>query len=89
MHHNKVELKARNVAQHSWEFRPILNGEQPEALAFEDYEDSEIALNDSGCIARAHPTAALSDSDPGLLNYRGLFWLLGTLDGLVSGFWTK
>ena len=84
MHHKEVELKARNVAKHSCEFRPILNGEQPEA-----FEDSEIALNDPGCIARANPTAALSDSDPGLLNYRGLFWLLGILDGLVSGFWTK
>ena len=60
MHHNEVELKARNVAQHSWESRPILNGEQPETV-----EDSEIALNNPGCIARAHPTAALSDSDPG------------------------
>ena len=84
MHHNEVELKARNVAQHSWEFRPIRNGEQPEA-----FEDSENALNDPGCIARAHLTAALSESDPGILNYCGLFWLLGTLDGLVSGFWTK
>ena len=59
MHHNEVELTARNVAQHSWESRLILNGEQPEA-----FEDSEVALNDPGCIARAHPTAALSDSDP-------------------------
>ena len=32
MHHNVVELKARNVAQHSWESMPILNGEQPEAV---------------------------------------------------------
>ena len=84
MHHNEVKLKARNVAQHSWEPRPILNGEQPEAV-----EDSEIALNDPGCIVRAHPTAALSDSDLGLLNYPRLFRLLGTLNGLVSGFWTK
>ena len=84
MHHNEVELKARNVAQHSWESRPIHNGEQPVAV-----EDSEIALNDPGCIARAHPTAALSDSDLGLLNYRGMFLLLHTLDGLVSGYWTK
>ena len=82
MHHNEVKLKALNVAQHSWESRPILNGEQPEAV-----EDSKIALNDPGCIVRAHPTAALSD--PGLLNYRRLFRLLGTLNGLVSGFWTK
>ena len=64
MHHNKVELKARNVTHHSWESMPILNGEQPEAV-----EDSEIVLNDLGCIARAHPKAALSDSDLGLLNY--------------------
>ena len=84
MHHNEVELKARNVAQHSWESRPILNEEKPEAV-----EDSKVALKDLGCIARAHPTAALSDSDSGLLNYRGLFWLLHTLHGLVSGFWTK
>ena len=84
MHHNEVELKARNVAQHSWESRPILNGEQPEAV-----EDSAIALNGPGCIARAHPTAALSDSDLGFLNYHGLFWLLRTLDDLVSVFLTK
>ena len=77
-------MKARNIAQYSWESRPILNGEQPEAV-----EDSEAALNDPRCIARAHPTAALSDSDPGLLNYRGSFWLVHTLDGLVSGYWTK
>ena len=70
MHHNEVKLKACNVAQHSWESRPILNGEQPEAV-----EDSKIALNDPGCIVRAHPTAALSDSDLGLLNYRRLFRL--------------
>ena len=56
MHHNEVELKARNVANHSWENEPILNGEQPEAV-----EDSEIALNDAVCIARAHPTVALLD----------------------------
>ena len=81
MHHNVVELKARNVAQHSWESMPILNGEQPEAV-----KDSEVALNDPGCIARAHPTAALSDSDLCLLNYHGLFWLQHTLGGLVSGY---
>ena len=81
MHHNVVELKTRNVAQHSWESMPILNGEQPEAI-----KDSEVALNDPGCIARAHPTAALSDLDLCLLNYRGLFWLQHTLDGLVSGY---
>ena len=81
MHHNEVKLKAPNVAQHSWESRPILNGEQP--------EDSKIALNDPGCVVRAHPKAALSDSDLGLLNYCRLFRLLGTLNGLVSGFWTK
>ena len=84
MHHNKVELKARDVAQHTWESRPILNEEQPEAV-----EDSEVALNCPGCVARAHPTAALSDSDPGLLNHRGSFWLLNTLDGLVFDFWKK
>ena len=61
MHHNEVKLKARNVPQHSWESRPILNGEQPEAV-----EDSKIGMNDHECIVRAHPTAALSDSDPGL-----------------------
>ena len=84
LHHNEVELKARNVAQHFWESRPILYGEQAEAL-----EDSEVAQNNPGYIARAHPTAALSDSDPGLLSYLGLFWLLHTLDGLASGYWTK
>ena len=84
MHHKEVEFKARNVAQHSWESRPILNGEQSEAV-----EDSGIALNELGCIARAHHTAAVSDSDLGLLNYRGLFWLLHTLDGLASGYWTN
>ena len=81
-------MKARNIAQHSWKSTPILNGELPEAV-----EDSEVALNDPGCIARAHPTAALSDRDPGLLNYCGLFWLLNTLDGLVgeghTGYRTK
>ena len=56
MHHNEVELKARNVAHHIMKSDPILNGEQPEAV-----KDSEVALNDPGCIARAHPTAALSD----------------------------
>ena len=55
LHHIEVELKARtcNIAQHSWVSAPILNGEQPEAV--------EVALNDPGCIARAHTTAALSD----------------------------
>ena len=33
----------------------ILNGEQPEAVL-----DSEVALNDPGCVARAHPSAAQS-----------------------------
>ena len=56
MHHYEVELKARNVAHHSWESEPILKGEQHEAV-----EDSEVALKDPGCIERAHPTAALSD----------------------------
>ena len=66
----------------------MLNGEQPEAV-----EDSKVALNDPGCIARGHPTAALSDWDPGLLNCRGLVWLLHTLDGIVreghTSYWTK
>ena len=66
----------------------MLNGEHPEAV-----EDSKVALNDPGCIARGHPTAALSDWDPGLLNCRGLVWLLHTLDGIVreghTSYWTK
>ena len=49
-------MKAGYVAQRSWESRPILNGELPEAV-----EDYEVALNDPGCIARAHPTAALTN----------------------------
>ena len=60
MHHNEVELKARNVAHHFWESEHILNGEQPEAV-----DDSEVALHDPGCIARTQPTAALSDLGPG------------------------
>ena len=56
MHHNEVELKACNVEHHSWESEHILNGEQPEAV-----EDCKVALNDPRCIARTHPTAALSD----------------------------
>ena len=80
MPQNEVESKARNVAQRSWESVPILNGEQPGAV-----EDFEVALNDPGCVARAHPTAALSDC--------GLFWLLHTLDGFAregyTGYWTK
>ena len=56
MHHNEVELKARNVAHHSWESEPIRNGDQPEAV-----EHSEVALKDPGCITIAHPTAVLSD----------------------------
>ena len=55
MQHNEVELKARNVAHHSWESEHIIIGEQPEAV-----EDSEVASNDPGCIA-THPTAALWD----------------------------
>ena len=54
-------MKARNVAQHFWESRPILNGEQPEAV-----EDSEVAPNDPKCIARDHPTADLSIFRSGL-----------------------
>ena len=34
----------------------VNNGEQTEAV-----ENSEVALNDPGCVTRAHPTAALSD----------------------------
>ena len=49
-------MKARNVAQRSWESTPNLNGEHSEAV-----EDSEVALNGPGCITKAHPTAALSD----------------------------
>ena len=52
----RSKSKARNVAQHSWESVPTLNAEQPGAV-----EDSEVALNDPGCVARAHPRAALSD----------------------------
>ena len=52
----------------TWESTPILNGEQPEAV-----EDSEVALNDPGCVTTAHPTTALSYWDLGLLNLRGLF----------------
>ena len=47
---NEVEPKACDTAQSSWE-SPILNGEQPEAV-----EDSEFALNEPGCVTRAHPT---------------------------------
>ena len=35
---------------------PILNGEQPKTI-----EDSEVALNDARCVARAYLTAVLSD----------------------------
>ena len=56
LHHSDVELKAHNVAQRSWESAPILNGEQSKAV-----KDSEVALNDPGCVTRAHPTTALSD----------------------------
>ena len=52
-----VESKACNVAQRqSLESMPILNRKQPDAV-----KDSKVALNDPGCVARAHPTAALSD----------------------------
>ena len=67
---------------------PILNGEQPEVV-----EDSQVAMNDPGCVARAHPTTTLLYRDLGLLNLRGLFWLLHTLDCLVreghAGYWAK
>ena len=55
MPHNEVEPKACDATQRSWESTLILNGEQPEAV-----EDSEVALNDPGCVARAQPTTALS-----------------------------
>ena len=55
MPHNEVEPKAYEDAPRSLESTPILNGEQPEAV-----EDSEDALNDPGCVARARPTTALS-----------------------------
>ena len=58
LHQNEVESYVRNVAQplqRSCESAPILNGEQPDTI-----EDSEVALNDPGCVARAHHTAALS-----------------------------
>ena len=45
-----------NVAQRSWETAPILSGKQPE-----DVEDSKVAMNNPGCVARAQSTAALSD----------------------------
>ena len=56
LHHSDVELNAHNVAQLSWESAPILNGEQPKAV-----KDFEVALNDPGCVTRAHPTTALLD----------------------------
>ena len=53
-------MHVSNVAQRPCESpgepEPILNGEQPETI-----EDFEVALNDPGCVVRAHPTAALSD----------------------------
>ena len=54
--HNQVEPKACNAAQRSWESTPNLNAEQPKAV-----EDSEVVLNDPGCVARAHPATALSN----------------------------
>ena len=54
MPHNEVEPKACDAAQRSWESMPILKGEQPEAV-----EDSEVARNVPGCIARAHLKTAL------------------------------
>ena len=53
--HNEVESKACDAAQQFWEFTPILNREQPEAV-----EDSDVELNDPESVARAHPTTALS-----------------------------
>ena len=82
---NWKHLTLYNILKES---APILNGEQPEPV-----EDSEVSLNDSGCIQRAHLTAALSDWDPGPLNYYGFVWLLHTFDGLVreghTDYWTK
>ena len=63
LHHDEVESYARNAAQRSSESTSILNGEQPETIEY-----SGVALNDPRCVARAHPTAALSDWHPGLLN---------------------
>ena len=71
----EVEPKACDATQCTWESTPILNGEQLGAV-----KDSKVALNDPRCVARAHPTAAISYSDPGLLNLRGLFWTLHKLD---------
>ena len=52
---SEVETKSCDAVQGYWESTPILNGDQPEAV-----EDSEVALNDPGCVARFHPTTALS-----------------------------
>ena len=52
--HGQVILES--PPQRSWESVPFLNGEQPETV-----KDSMVALNDPGCVARAHPTATLSD----------------------------
>ena len=83
-----MEPKACNAAQRFWESTLILCGQQPEAV-----EDSEVALNDPRCVARAHPATTLSYQDPGILNLCGLFWLLHTRDCLVreghTGYWTK
>ena len=49
MPHNKVQGKACDTAQHSWESTPILNGKHSGAV-----KDSEVALNDPGYVARAH-----------------------------------
>ena len=53
--HNEVKPKAQNVAQRSWESAPILKVNQPESV-----EDFKVAMNNPGCVTRAHPTAALS-----------------------------
>ena len=47
--------KACEAAQRSFESRPILNGEQPEAV-----EDFKVALNNPKCVGRANTTTALS-----------------------------
>ena len=47
-----------HVISHNVHVNPgsILNGEQPKTIKY-----SEVALNDRGCVSRAHPTTALSD----------------------------
>ena len=54
----------------------------------------QVALNDPGCVARAHPTAALSYCDPGLLNQRRLFSfcthpMASSERDIIISYWTK